>query len=437
MIQINIAIIDADLAGRKSHRFPNLCSMKLSGYNKEHGHNVTLITNYRDLFSQYIELSQNEEPDFEFIMFDDTSKKKFTRYYREEDILFDKIIISKVFEDTIVPLQIIVLDICEYGGTGFFYELAPDLPYEIEHHFPDYHLYNDWVNSMIEQGGDKKEFEYYTDHSIGFTTRGCFRKCSFCVNKKYDRVMIHSPIEEFVDETRPYICLLDDNILAYGQWENVVDNLKLSKKYFQFKQGMDIRLMTEKKAEKLSKCKYLGDYIFAFDHIDDKELIEKNLTLWRKHCKSKSTKLYVLCSYDEREHSNDEDIKNQAYDEAFWIKDIINTFERIFILAKYNCKPYIMRYKEYENSPYRGMYINLASWGNQPHILKKMSFKQYSIERGMSEKVYKQYKNNYYGYLSDGYKKGACWRYMEEFENKYPNISNTYFDVHYYNLVTC
>ena len=33
---MNIAVIDADLIGRKRHRFPNLVCMKLSGYHKWH-----------------------------------------------------------------------------------------------------------------------------------------------------------------------------------------------------------------------------------------------------------------------------------------------------------------------------------------------------------------------------------------------------------------
>jgi hypothetical protein len=127
--------------------------------------------------------------------------------------------------------------------------------------------------------------------------------------------------------------------------------------------------------------------------------------------------------------------EQEKYDEDFWIQDIVNTFERIFTLAKYDCKPYIMRFKEYENSPYRGMYINLASWGNQPSLLKKMSFKQFSIERGMKEKVYKQYKNNYDGYLLDGYKKGSCWKYMEEFEKQLPVIAFMYFYLYYKDFV--
>lgn len=36
-MEVNVAIIDADLIGRKNHRFPNLVCMKLSGYYKEMG----------------------------------------------------------------------------------------------------------------------------------------------------------------------------------------------------------------------------------------------------------------------------------------------------------------------------------------------------------------------------------------------------------------
>ena len=39
---MRIAIIDADLVGKKKHRFPNLVSMKLSGYYKELGTDVEL-----------------------------------------------------------------------------------------------------------------------------------------------------------------------------------------------------------------------------------------------------------------------------------------------------------------------------------------------------------------------------------------------------------
>lgn len=43
---MKIAVIDADLIGRKRHRFPNLVCMKLSGFYKKLGDEVILKTDY-------------------------------------------------------------------------------------------------------------------------------------------------------------------------------------------------------------------------------------------------------------------------------------------------------------------------------------------------------------------------------------------------------
>ena len=131
-----IAIIDADIIGKKKHRFPNLCCMKLSSYHKQMGDSVILKTDYDNL-----------------------------------DV-YDKVYISKVFTDTEVPgepedksektsenitewyadNEFLKQKNIEYGGTGFFYDKAPPLPDEIEHIMPDYHLYDNWVNNAIQGG---------------------------------------------------------------------------------------------------------------------------------------------------------------------------------------------------------------------------------------------------------------------------------------------
>jgi len=381
--------------------------MKISGYHKELGNNVTLVINYRDLFSKYIELPQDEKPNFDFIIYDDITKKNYVRYYREEDIVFDKIIISKVFTETQMPLQIKDLKITEYGGTGFFYDKAEPLPYEIEHHMPDYDLYNEWVNEMMSKGRKRKEFENYLDYSIGFTTRGCFRKCPFCVNKNYNKVELHSPISEFYDPTRKYICLLDDNILGYPKWRDIILELKSLNKYFQYKQGMDERIMTEEKAQLLNSCKYKGHYIFAFDNIEEKEIIIEKMDLWKKYCK-KTTKLYTFCAFD----------RNDKWDDNFWRQDIIDVFERIKILMECDCLPYIMRFNRYEESPYRGMYINLARWCNQPNLFTKKSFREWCIADAELQTS----------------KTSASLRYMIDFEEKCPDIAEIYFDMKYDDL---
>ena len=43
---MNIAVIDAEITGRTRHRFPNLCSMKISAYHKQRGDNVVLKTDF-------------------------------------------------------------------------------------------------------------------------------------------------------------------------------------------------------------------------------------------------------------------------------------------------------------------------------------------------------------------------------------------------------
>ena len=91
------------------------------------------------------------------------------------------------------------------GGTGFFPDGGKNLPDEIEHHKPDYDLYTEYVEEQIDSGKTRAHFADYLDYSIGFTTRGCFRQCSFCVNKKYDHVFRHSKVSEFYDENKPYI----------------------------------------------------------------------------------------------------------------------------------------------------------------------------------------------------------------------------------------
>lgn len=165
-----IAIIDADLLGRTKHRFPNLVCEKLSSYWKEKGAIVELKLDYEN--------------------FD----------------LYDEIFISKVFTDTWVPEWISeAVDMetgkvklpkkIHVGGTGFFFAKAPDLKDEIEHAMPDYHLYDEWIKTEVERARSEYEksgktfneksfmlqFKEYTDYSIGFMTRGCFRKCPFCV----------------------------------------------------------------------------------------------------------------------------------------------------------------------------------------------------------------------------------------------------------------
>ena len=116
----------------------------------------------------------------------------------------------------------------------------------------------------------------------------------------------------------------------------------------------------------------------------------------------KQCRFYVFCGFN---HNNP-----GVYSETFWRDDIADLFERIKILMKYKCLPYVMRFKDYELSPFRGMYINIARWCNQPSFFKKKTFREFCDMNG---------------------KDSSCMKYAEIFEHKYPDIAKQYYAIRF------
>lgn len=380
---MKIAIIDADLLGRQRHRFPNLACEKISGYWKEQGATVELKLDYEN--------------------FDD----------------YDQVFVSKVFTDTPVPEWLCETEKVHIGGTGFYFDKAPNLPDEIEHHMPDYRLYDEWIKSTVERAKQAAQvagtpfneksfmlqFKEYTDYCIGFLTRGCFRKCKFCVNQKFDHVFVHSPLEEFYYDECKKICLLDDNFFGCPRWEELLAELQATGKRFKFKQGLDERLLTEKKCELLFSSNYDGDFTFAFDNVSDYDLIHEKLKMIRRYSASRNIKFYVLTGFESTDHI-----------------DIGNAFKRIALLLRYECLPYLMRYQNKNDTPwkrskYAGLYIAMARWCNQPSILKKMSFRYFCEANQALRKDQTIY--------------CSSMKAMTDFEKEHPEIAKKYFDLWY------
>jgi hypothetical protein len=166
--------------------------------------------------------------------------------------------------------------------------------------------------------------------------------------------------------------------------------LQATGKPFQFKQGLDERILTDEKCELLFKSKYDGDYIFAFDNIADYGLIEKKLKLLRQHTE-KYPKFYVFCGFD----------REDKWDDDFWEQDIFDMMKRIELLMEYHCLPYIMRFNRYLESPYQGVYKTVGAWCNQPSFFKKKSLREFGIASGSES---------------------ARNKYIVEFEEKYPEF---------------
>jgi len=357
-----IGLIDNDMITRQTHNFPNLAIMKLSAWHKKQGDDVRLIN-------------------FDMI----NPMNMFTEY-------FDTVYISKVFSDTQTPAFIDNLSFVKKGGSGFYYDLAEKLPNEIEHIKPDYEIYN-------------KTGEYYKNFSIGFITRGCIRQCSFCINKNYKKVDFASNPIEFIDEKRPFIMLLDDNITAYKDFEGVFNELNAIGKPFVFKQGMDFRLLNEKKMQILWNSNYYSTskktgkqdkggrvFHFAFDNIEDSELIEKRL---RQYFFSKPyafvIMFYVLTGFD----------RNGIYDEAFFEKDFEDILKRIALLFKYNAQPYIMIHEDIKLSPYKDRIYELRNIFN--NIMNYAQGTKYALDRFGKKELKKLIEDKYSWFLDVKY----------------------------------
>lgn len=330
-----IGIIDADLLGRQHHRFPNLVCEKISGYFKDHGEETHLIDNYDEI----------------------TGNSLFPKQYSH-------IYMAKVFTDTVVPKEVMELPNLTYGGTGFYFDKAKPLPREIEHHMPDYHLYDG-----IQFIGDKNR-KFYDDYSIGFLTRGCFRHCPFCVNQNYNRSMRWSPLEEFYDPTRKKLCFWDDNFLACKDWKEILQTVIDSGKRFIFKQGLDERLLDDEKAEMLFSAKYDSHFLFAFDNIADMEIIRDRLRIIKKYIEPSRCRFFTLCGFD----------WGGRWDEDFWRKDVHDLMVRINFLFDHGTLPFVMKYKAVEKAPqpYRSMLVNIARWADNVSLVKKMTYREFA-----------------------------------------------------------
>lgn len=336
---MSVGVIDADLIDGGTH-FPNLALMKLSGF---HG-GADLID-----------------------------------YEHAAD--YEKVYLSKVFTDTKVPA---LAGHVQCGGTGFDMEAPLALPHWVEHHKPDYYLYEGHVEKT-------RNNRYYFNTSVGFTTRGCFRGCSFCVNKHYKASMPWSPVSEFDDDENKWIVLLDDNVLGCSSRVDILKDLVNRGKPFTYKQGLDIRLMNDEVANLLVDASYLDDYYFAFDNYADRDVIVPKLADWMARKPRRHTVVYLLTAFKSQD-----------------VTDIVELFERIKLLMQLGCQPYVMRYKDYEQSDLRGMYINIARWCNQPSVFKKMSFREA------------------FAPLPEHY---SARRYMDDFEKRYPEVAAQYFDM--------
>lgn len=308
---MRIGLIDVD-----SHNFPNLPLMKISAWHKAQGDTVEW---YDALFHSI------GEP-------------------------FDRVYMSKVFsfsQDYEHPVNALEL---RRGGSGYAISLADgkevydksidkDLPYEIEHIYPDYELYG------------------ITDTAYGFLSRGCPRNCGFChvAVKEGKRSYKVADLAEFWHGQKNII-LCDPNILACPDHMDLLQQLADSKAKVEFNQGIDIRLVTDKNLELLRQVR-LSKIHIAFDRYQDKDIIMPKIRDFVRetgYSRSKGGMMcYILVNYD---------------------TTIEQDIERIQFCREMNISPYPMIYdKQHADHVYR----KLQRWCNNWIFWKCPTFEEY------------------------------------------------------------
>ena len=305
---MRIGLIDRDKTN-----FPNLALMKISAWHKAQG---------------------------------DIVEWHFPLYH------YDKVYVSKVFGDEYAQedLTLIQADEIVYGGSGYAItvengkevyrkELDKDLPYEIEHIYPDYSIYPDLTK----------------DTAYGFLTRGCPRACHFCiVSCKEGRASKKvADLSEFWNGQKN-IKLLDPNILACPQHLDLLKQLADSKARVDFTQGIDARLITEKNIKALMDVK-VSDMHFAFDYMENEELILRGLKIYSDYLdllhKSKShISVYILTNY------------NTTFEQDWY---------RVQKVRELGFLPYVMIYRK-NTAPKITRY--LQRWSNNKFLCNSVDF---------------------------------------------------------------
>ena len=159
-------------------------------------------------------------------------------------LTYDMVYSSKVF--TFTPENPYLPENTIKGGTG--YGKYTELPPEIDAMFPDYSIYPK------------------VNYAIGFLTRGCIRKCPWCVvPKKEGNIRPYRTWREIKRPDSRDIVFMDNNVLACPHGIEQIKDMGGANVRVDFNQGLDARLITPEIAELLSRLKWIRQIRMSCD----------------------------------------------------------------------------------------------------------------------------------------------------------------------------
>ncbi len=324
---MRIGLIDVDCHASKKKWgatvYPNLALCKISAYHKSKGDEVEWAT-------------------------------QFEHY----DILYK----SKIFNFTEDDLYIYDADKIVKGGTG--YDITSHLPKEIDRMTPDYSIYPNIPK----------------DTAYGFLTRGCPNKCPWCVvPRKEGRIKPYRDVDEIATDGRTKLVLMDNNILAAGDYCIEQFNKIVERGYHvDFNQALDARLLTDEHARLLAKMKFIGSAIrFGCDTKKQIDECERAIEMINRYGYKGEYFLYTIINND--------------FEESY--SRIHHWWKRCQLTRKNKtggcAYPYAQPYRDPDKRNQIPQWQkDLARWCNKRMIFTKCAFKDFEPRKGFKCKQY-------------------------------------------------
>lgn len=252
-------------------------------------------------------------------------------------LTYDRVYSSKVF--TFTPE-------CPYlppdtikGGTG--YGIYDQLPDEIDAMFPDYSIYPK------------------VKYAIGFLTRGCIRRCPWCVvPKKEGQIRPYRTWREIKRPDSRDIVFMDNNVLACPHGIEQMQNMIGEDVRIDFNQGLDARLIDDEIADILSRLKWIQ---FIRMSCDTDAMLDTVLnTIERLKCHG--VKPYRIFVY-------------------LLVQDVTSAERRAIALRDIGANPFAQPYRDFTTNAEPAQELkHLARWVNHKAIFK--SVKRFNDYKG-------------------------------------------------------
>lgn len=339
---MKIGLIDVD-----GHNFPNLALMKISAWHKARGDTVEWHWGFGHYDRVYMSKVFDEEysRDIDEPLNADEVIKGGTGYVRRLSPSEVEIFETGKWISVLAEAMPSFLPACLPSAQSVKYQEF--LPFEVEHTYPDYSLYQDMTGET----------------AYGFLTRGCPRRCHFCIvaEKEGRRSVKVADLSEWWSGQRNII-LMDPNLLACPDHMELLGQLIDSKAYVDVNQGFDCRLLTTEKINAINDLK-LKSIHFAWDYMKYSDSVLSGLDLYAKHAKHRPHgswgTVYTLVNYDTSMEEN---------------------LYRIYTLRDMEFDPYVMIYDK-PNAPQE---IRLLQrWCNNRIIFKSVpNFYDYDPRMG-------------------------------------------------------